>query len=169
MKVAVTGHTSGIGKYIYDYFTALGHEVVGFSRSNGYNIADESARNNILDLAKDFDIFVNNAYVNFDDSQERMLRQIADKWKNTNKTIINISSRHTLITDKYGTTKRNLDIACAAYMNSSVRLVNLKPGLIDTPRVTHMTGNKMQLSDLGPILNFVLNSTFKTHSFCFGL
>ena len=38
-KIVITGHTSGIGKAIYDKFTEIScREIVGMSRSNGYDI-----------------------------------------------------------------------------------------------------------------------------------
>ena len=39
-KVGVTGHTSGIGKEIFDYLVWQDTgDVVGYSRSNGFNMA----------------------------------------------------------------------------------------------------------------------------------
>ena len=36
-KIVITGHTSGIGKAIFDKFTEVScHEIIGMSRSNGY-------------------------------------------------------------------------------------------------------------------------------------
>ena len=37
-KVAVTGHTSGIGKEIYEYCQFHGADVKGYSRSNGFDL-----------------------------------------------------------------------------------------------------------------------------------
>ena len=38
-KIVITGHTSGIGKAIYDKFTEVScREIVGMSRSTGYDI-----------------------------------------------------------------------------------------------------------------------------------
>ena len=55
MKIALTGHTSGIGKTIYEGKIAM-H---GFSRSNGYNILCANDRHRILNT--NFDILINNA------------------------------------------------------------------------------------------------------------
>ena len=60
MKVAITGHTKGIGRAIADlYYT---DEVVGFSRSNGYDISVEESISRIITESLECDIFVNNAY-----------------------------------------------------------------------------------------------------------
>ena len=61
MKCTITGHTFGIGKRLYDHFTALGWEVQGFSRSNGFDLNDKL--DEIVELSKDSDLFINNAFV----------------------------------------------------------------------------------------------------------
>ena len=88
MKIAVTGHTSGIGKGLYEFYKKANHEVLGFSRSNGYDIEKKS--DEIVEQAKDFDIFFNNAYCGF--SQVKLLFQFWKEWHNKDKLIININS-----------------------------------------------------------------------------
>ena len=39
MKIAITGHTKGIGKALYDNLSQQ-HEVEGYSRSNGFDISN---------------------------------------------------------------------------------------------------------------------------------
>lgn len=60
-KIVITGHTSGIGKAIYDKFTKVScREIVGMSRSNGYDIEKDFDR--IVEEASGAEIFINNAY-----------------------------------------------------------------------------------------------------------
>lgn len=60
-KIVITGHTSGIGKAIYDKFTEVScREIVGMSRSNGYDIEKDFDR--IVEEASGAEIFINNAY-----------------------------------------------------------------------------------------------------------
>jgi hypothetical protein len=61
MKIAITGHTSGLGKAIYNYFDNTDHEVIGLSRSNGFCIPEKLEK--IIDIAKTCDLFFNNAHV----------------------------------------------------------------------------------------------------------
>ena len=56
MKIALTGHTSGIGKALYDILSQE-HEVVCFSRSNGYDIQEDSAIERIVQESLDCDVF----------------------------------------------------------------------------------------------------------------
>jgi hypothetical protein len=62
MKIAITGHTNGLGKAVYDHFISKGHEVMGFSRSNGYDLTVDLDR--IIDESKTCNYFFNNAHVN---------------------------------------------------------------------------------------------------------
>jgi len=61
MKIAITGHTSGLGKAIYTHFDKTNHEVIGLSRSNGFCIPEKLEQ--IIDIAKTCDLFFNNAHV----------------------------------------------------------------------------------------------------------
>lgn len=170
MKIAVTGNTQGIGKEISDYFLKQGHEIVGFSRTNNYNISSSEARKKILNQLDEFDIFVNNAYNNFDNSQELLLSEIIDYWKNKEKIIINISSRWTDSNNKYCQHKQAIDQLCNQYKNSKVYIINLKPGLTDTKRVKNIQGIKMDPKSIVSIIEFALSNVnnFRVHSITFG-
>ena len=86
MKIAITGHTSGIGLALANRLKQ-NHEVVGLSRSNGYGIDDTTA---IFDAANDCDIFINNAYSEY--QQALLLQLFYSQWKDTAKQIISIGS-----------------------------------------------------------------------------
>jgi hypothetical protein len=60
MKISITGHTSGLGKEIYNHLTSLGHEVIGMSRSNGYDLCNDMLK--IIEIAETCDVFFNNAH-----------------------------------------------------------------------------------------------------------
>jgi hypothetical protein len=62
MKIGITGHTRGLGLAISQHMISQDHEVIGFSRSTGYDISIEEHRNKIIDIAKTCDIFFNNAH-----------------------------------------------------------------------------------------------------------
>jgi hypothetical protein len=166
MKIAITGHTQGLGQAFFNYFQS--HTVIGFSRSNGYNIVYPNDRNKILNEIKDVDVFINNAYNNFDDSQLKLLMDVYDIWKGTDKTIINISSRYTNGSEKYCKDKEQQDLFCRSKEFTLPYVINLKPGLTDTNRVKHIQGDKLSVDDVVDVLDFVLNSKFKIHSITFG-
>jgi hypothetical protein len=59
MKCIITGHSSGVGQSLYEHFLSQGWEVVGMSRSNGYNIVTD--RDRIIQESIGCDLFINNA------------------------------------------------------------------------------------------------------------
>jgi hypothetical protein len=91
MKVAITGGTSSVGQSIVKAYTKLDHDVIDISRSLGYNFNDiDSIVNAILPC----DIFVN--CLHLDNLQIMLLEQVWNRWIETNKEIINISTCITL-------------------------------------------------------------------------
>ena len=86
MKIALTGHTRGIGNAIKQLLEPE-HEIIGFSRTNGYNINEPNV---IYELAKDADVFINNAQ--FQDYQLKLFDLFWNDWKYKHKTIINMNS-----------------------------------------------------------------------------
>jgi hypothetical protein len=88
MKYAITGHTQGIGKRAFE---RLNPDVLGFSKSTGYDITTVEGRSKIIDEAKDCDIFINNATDNF--GQVELFIDLFRIWKDQSKLIINVGSR----------------------------------------------------------------------------
>jgi len=88
MKYAITGHTQGIGKAL---FNQLSPNCIGFSKSTGYDITKKTDRYNIIQQVKDCDVFINNATDAM--GQTLMLIDLFYEWKDLNKTIINVGSR----------------------------------------------------------------------------
>ena len=74
MRIAITGHTKGLGLAIYNHFVAHGHTVLGFSRSNGYSLPEKYAE--VVEAVKTCDYFFNNAHV--DDIQATFIRDLHD-------------------------------------------------------------------------------------------
>lgn len=74
MKILITGHTQGIGEVLYNHWTSLNHEVIGLSRSTGY---DFNKISDVLEEASTADLFVNNA--NVQDSQTMFLKHLLNR------------------------------------------------------------------------------------------
>lgn len=166
MKVAITGHTQGLGQALFRHFNS--YDVIGFSRNNGYNIADPISRSKILEQLVDVDIFINNAYNNYDDSQLQLLMGVYDLWKDLDRVIINISSRYTTGVEKYCKDKEQQDLFCKSKEFFLPHIINLKPGLFDTARVKNIQGKRLSVHDIIDIVDFALNSRCKIHTMSFG-
>ena len=75
-KIIITGHTRGIGKAIHDRFKAVScREIVGMSRSNGYDI--EKDFDKIVEEATGAELFINNAYR--DSQQLKLVEALKNK------------------------------------------------------------------------------------------
>lgn len=143
MKIALTGHTAGIGKALADWLINHGHQVQGFSRSNGYDINDDATLERILSESSDADIFINNAYAEF--QQTKLLYMFHKLWKDQHKSIINIASARTQrytydhfqrasTPDYYVSSKVSLDYGCRELWNYSSwpRVMLVKPCGVNT-------------------------------------
>lgn len=87
MKIAITGHTAGIGQALAKQYASRGHEIVGLSKRHGHNIRITPK---IADLIEPCDVFINNAQVSF--AQTDLLFEMAQRWQGTNKHIVVIST-----------------------------------------------------------------------------
>lgn len=88
MKIAITGHTKGIGKCLYERCQP---DILGFSRSNGYDINSSIDRRRIINDVSGCDVFINNASNAF--GQTQLLISLFNEWKDQPKIIINVGSR----------------------------------------------------------------------------
>lgn len=116
MKVVITGHTYGIGKALYEHFQTFGGwEVVGLSRSNGYDI--DKNFDKVVEAASGCFLFINNAYR---DSQQLKLVE-ALKSKVNRMIVMGSISRFypEIIPTQYVHDKQALAEAC--------RLISLNP------------------------------------------
>ena len=87
-KIAITGHSAGIGQALAKIYESQGHQVVGLSRRNGYNIRSIPK---LVTAIEPCDIFINNAQVGF--AQTELLFEVYKTWKGqAGKTIVNIST-----------------------------------------------------------------------------
>ena len=85
MKIAITGHTAGIGQALARAWSQ--HEIVGLSKREGNNIR---VIPKIADKIEPCDMFINNAQVGF--AQTELLFEMARRWKDTGKHILIIST-----------------------------------------------------------------------------
>lgn len=109
MKVVITGHTTGIGKVLYDHFKSISsYEVIGISRSTGYDLNVDLEK--VITEATGCSLFINNAAV--DNVQLKLLESLHNK---VEKMIIMGSiagEYHQLIQTDYSLHKQQLETRC---------------------------------------------------------
>ena len=138
MKIAITGHTAGIGQALAKLYSQQGHEIVGLSRRDGNNIRNISK---IADQVEPCDMFVNNAQAGY--AQTELLFEMARRWSGTKKHIMVISTQMTqdpvsclpgLEMDQYRIQKVSLEESVKQITNRKlqIKLTIVRPGNIAT-------------------------------------
>lgn len=136
MKIAITGHSAGIGQAIAKIYANQGHEIIGLSRRNGCNIRSTLKMAGTIEPC---DMFINNAQVGF--AQTELLFEVWRRWEGQKKTIVNISTQMTELLlppvqewDEYLVQKKTLEIAgkMLTERNSWPRQILIRPGAIAT-------------------------------------
>ena len=138
-KIAITGHTSGIGLNLFEVFSSNGHEVTGYSRRTGADIEDPDVRKRIIDENADCDIFINNAYS--PNGQTKLLEELVAHWDSQPKKIINVSSKLSFfelgkvsVLDDYIKQKsQQNEIIQQRFSAAYPQIMNVVIGLVDTP------------------------------------
>jgi NAD(P)-dependent dehydrogenase (short-subunit alcohol dehydrogenase family) len=87
-KIAVIGHTRGIGRAIAELYKGKGYQVIGMSRSNGYDITADQEK--IVDAVSDCDLVVINAHAGR--SQLDLLKSVYARYHNDRKKVAVITS-----------------------------------------------------------------------------
>ena len=158
MKIAITGHTSGLGKALYDLLSPK-NEMICYSRTNGYNI--ERFFDVIVDKSVDCDVFINNAYSGT--KQLEIFERLFRHWgKDINKTIINIGSRakytnYVTVSSPYAKNKKTFFDTAINYAfnhgssNERCRIININPGKI------HNVENQISFMDVAKVIEFALS------------
>ena len=162
MKVAITGHTSGIGLALSKTF--LGS--VGFSKSNGFDLHKPFERQRMYGLIGDCDVFINNADLGWD--QTVLLYELWEKWKDKEKIIVNIGSeaadQKKNFARQYNVHKLALQEACLQLQQADqpCKVVLVKPGYVDTPRVKNILATKMDPSELASYIKGLIEMNHST-------
>jgi NAD(P)-dependent dehydrogenase (short-subunit alcohol dehydrogenase family) len=76
MKIAITGHTAGIGKALAQVLTTRGHEILGLSKRDGHNIR---VIPKIVAQVESCDMFINNAQAGY--AQTELLYAVWESWQ----------------------------------------------------------------------------------------
>lgn len=136
MKIAITGHTAGIGQALAEAY--YGNEIVGISTRDGNNIRNVLK---VAGLIEPCDVFINNAQAGY--AQTELLFEIHQRWADTNKHIIVISTMMTQQPvsvledmDEYRVQKVALEQAVhqLRYKNPAGPAITLvRPGRVENP------------------------------------
>ncbi len=117
MKIAITGHTAGIGQAFAKILKSRGHEIVGISRRTGDNIRRTEHTAKVIEHC---DMFINNAQTQY--AQTELLYAVWSRWQGQEgKYIWNISTQM-IEQPTNGTPDGQEDITMSAYRNQKIAL-----------------------------------------------
>jgi NAD(P)-dependent dehydrogenase (short-subunit alcohol dehydrogenase family) len=126
MNCVITGHTTGVAKIIYEHFLSLGWEVVGISRSTGYDLTTDVDR--VVTLATNCDVFINCANV----SQLELLNKLNSKVKRMIVFGSIAGDFHSQLQTNYSKTKNELATRCFELsMNPDVHILYLNVSMLE--------------------------------------
>ena len=148
MNLLTTGHTSGIGKYVYEYFGGK-----GLSRSTGFDITKDSIKNYLNDV----DVFINNAWAVSDPLAQTNI--LYDAINNVNKIIC--IGTNTMYSGIYKDSKKALENACVDFYNQGHNITLIKLGKVDTPFQNEYNEPKISKQYIIDIINFVIKSPYR--------
>jgi len=164
-KIAITGHTRGFGKYMYDRLIK-DNFVMGFSKSAGTDITVKHDRKNMIQFILDFDIFINCAQSGF--SQTDLLYEMYEEWKDQRKLIINIGSNARDYINKnkpykYSVEKNALNNASKQLGRLSLcKVCTVDYGYLVRPK-TELNKSSISYSEAYEYVNLALESYNKSH------
>lgn len=162
MKIGMTGHTRGVGKAIFDKISET-HEVLGFSRTNGYDVSDPIT---IINEVIDCDVFINNAYNK--ECQLNLFTTLFDKWKDSEKIIINTLNFSTILDSNlkkdyendYFTYKSQflteLNNLYIQYNTKQCKVMNIFPSTLEGHESYPDSKNKVEYKDVANIVNWLI-------------
>ena len=170
LRIAITGHTRGIGAAIFTLLNNEGHTVTGYSRTNGFDISHPEKIAEITKLCSDIDVFINNAWQDW--AQIDLLYSVFAQWKSLDRLILNMGSnsgdRTKNYEHKYATSKTALDEACNQLNHvsgSRCRVVNLRPGWVRTERIEALGVTEPMLapSDVAKMVQWIIEQPARLH------
>lgn len=127
MKIIITGHTSGIGQRLFNHLKKT-HEVIGFSKSSGYDLSSDI--NEIVAAADGCDVFINNA------GTGRYQNELLERLYNRVGKMIVMGSiagdYHQLIQSDYSQNKMDLAARCKELsLQPGNQIVHMKISMLE--------------------------------------
>ena len=157
MKIGITGHTKGIGLACYNELLMRGHEVVGYSTSNNFDISKTSVREQILSELKNFDVFINNAYN--PKNQYELLKRAIELWNGKQKLIVNVGSKSIYADvvpgpmEEYVKDKQEQNLLIEQRkLKANPQIMNLILGIVDTKMSYSLSAKKLDPIDVAKLI-----------------
>lgn len=168
MKYVITGHRSGIGKSIFDYYGKQPNVYcVGYDLSHYLNLNDYKVHSDFIESCKDASVIVLNAHTG---EQHSSLKVLYDLYKQTSKHIIVLGSMVSKLWKTsnevpdgfkdYWSQKVLLDntIKQLSEIQTSLKISIVRPAWVDTPLAKDYTGKKLTVDSVLNAVRFIIEN-----------
>lgn len=159
VQISILGHSRGIGKAAAEHFQKNDCRIIGFSRSNGFDINTDFKK--IAELCKESQVIINSAPAIF--GQVEFLYELFPLIRERETLVINISSNNTdgIRTRRphpHSSSKVALEHAVRQlqYQKSVCQLSLLKLGYVDSPRADAYTQPKVDISAVLKAMDWII-------------
>jgi len=175
-KIAIIGHTRGIGKAIADLYQKKNYTVVGLSSSNGYDL--ECSQVEIMEQLDDCKLIVLNAYVGR--GQMTLLKRIYGKFVFEDKKVAVITSTsgtpmgedEELIDPEYAEYCKNkktlieyIEQLQQELLNKPLSVYDICPDVVDTEMTKGLWEDlpKLRANEVAEAVRYCFESTFNVN------
>ena len=175
-KIAIIGHTRGIGKAIADLYQKKNYTVVGLSSSNGYDL--ECSQVEIMEQLDDCKLIVLNAYVGR--GQMTLLKRIYGKFVFEDKKVAVITSTsgtpmgedEELIDPEYAEYCKNkktlieyIEQLQQELLNKPLSVYDICPDVVDTDMTKGLWEDlpKLKAEEVAEAVRYCFESTFNVN------
>ncbi len=148
MKILITGHTRGLGRFIFNKYGGI-----GLSKSTGFDIAVDD----ISSYLTTDTIFINNAFdFNNPFAQTRILLQASE---NKCNKIINIGT-NSLYNTLYRSAKAALEKASFDFYDRGLNVSLIKLGKIDVENQSQYNDPKLNCDFVLKLIDLIITSNY---------
>jgi len=175
-KIAIIGHTRGIGKAIADLYQKKNYTVVGLSSSNGYDL--QCSQVEIMEQLDDCQLIVLNAYVGR--GQMTLLKRIYGKFIFEDKKVAVITSTsgtpmgedEELLDPEYAEYCKNKKILIEyieelqqELLNRPLSVYDICPDVVDTDMTKGLWEDlpKLRANEVAEAVRYCFESTFNVN------
>jgi short-subunit dehydrogenase len=175
-KIAIVGHTRGIGKAIADLYQKKNYTVVGLSSSNGYDL--QCSQVEIMEQLDDCQLIVLNAYVGR--GQMTLLKRIYGKFVFEDKKVAVITSTsgtpmgedEELLDPEYAEYCKNKKILIEyieqlqqELLNKPLSVYDICPDVVDTDMTKGLWEDlpKLRANEVADAVRYCFESTFNVN------
>ncbi len=168
MKYVITGHRSGIGKSIFDYYSKQSNvNCVGYDSSHYLDLNDSKVHSDFIDSCKDASVIVLNAHTG---QQHVSLETLYNLYKQDLKHIIVMGSMVSKIWktsqevpkgfESYWSQKKLLDklIEELYNPNNPLKISIIRPAWVDTPLAKEYSGKKLTIESVLNSVRFIIEN-----------